>query len=88
MGAITFCPELPFQVHAMSSLPILKESLYDGPAFHRNLDHVVFPISLLMDDDEDYVLLSFGLNDRYGAISKMHIAELLDSLTEVNACGR
>ncbi len=86
MGAITFCPNFPFHIHSMSSLPILKESLYEGPQIDKLIEHVVFPISLILDDDPEYILLSFGYNDRHGIISKMHISELLQSLVEVSEC--
>lgn len=86
MGAIAFCPQLPFHMHAMSPYPILKEALYEGPGVQQDIDHVVFPIGLVVDDDKEHVLLSFGSNDRGGYINKLHIKELLDTMDVVNAC--
>ena len=86
MGAVAFCPSLPFQIHSVSPYPILKEPLYEGPGVQRDIDHVVFPTSLILDDDKEHIWMTFGSNDKNGYLNKMNIAELLASMEMVYNC--
>lgn len=89
MGAVTFCNEYPsFHIHSMSPLPILFNDLYLGPWTHIKFrDYIVFPAGVTYDhNNTDYLYLSFGHQDQYGFISRMHIDSLLSSLELVTPC--
>jgi hypothetical protein len=86
MGALTFCPKPPFHFHSMSSHPIIKEHLYDGPWVNIKVDYVIFPTGITLDPDGKHLWLSFGWQDIHGKIVKIDIDELMASLTKINEC--
>lgn len=86
MGAVTFCPNFPFQMHSISRHPILQDFLYQGPWLNNHRDYVVFPAGIAVDDDEKYLYLSFGHQDARGYIAKFDIDELLPTLEIVTLC--
>jgi len=49
MGAITFCPHPPFNIHAVTYQPIVNESFYDGPWIWPSLDFGVYPSGIIYD---------------------------------------
>ena len=86
MGALTFCPTPPFPFHSMSSHPIIREALYQGPWINIKMDYVVFPTGITLDPDGKHLWLSFGWQDKHGWLVKMEIDELLSSLTIISEC--
>ncbi|RYG95084.1 hypothetical protein EON65_56495, partial [archaeon] len=78
MGAITFCNDLSFHVHSMSPHPILLDNLYQGAWHNAHRDYVVFPAGLAVDDQENYVYMSFGYQDGRGFVAKFDVQELLN----------
>jgi hypothetical protein len=86
MGAVTFCPKPPFQLHSMSSHPIVKERFYDGEWVKTNLDYVVFPVGIVMDVDGKHILVSMGSQDKTGWIIKLEIEGLFASLDIISDC--
>lgn len=51
MGALLFNATPPFNLLAMSEVPILKPQIYSGPWARDALDYVVFPTGVFMDPD-------------------------------------
>jgi len=86
MGAVTFCPTPPFAYHSMSSHPIVKDTLYQGPWVNIKVDYVVFPTGLSIDPDDVHLWLTFGWQDKHGWLVKMNIDELFASLTLIKEC--
>lgn len=86
MGALTFCPEPPFRHQAVSSLPIAKYNFYSGQYTNKYTDFVLFPSGILMDDDGEHILVSFGHQDKDGYLIKIQLTHLLDSLEVVGKC--
>lgn len=89
MGAFTFCPSYPYSIQSMSSRPIVPWSgLYDGAWVHAPvLDYVVFPTGIVLLEDQETLLVSFGSQDKDGYVLKMSLTGLLASMTEVQDCG-
>lgn len=87
-GAYTFDSQPPFAVTAMSSHPIVHQSMYSGPwlnneqAFYLT-DYVPFPMSF--DVRQEVVYLVYGKQDKAGWVAEMDLAPLLDSLTPVQS---
>jgi hypothetical protein len=86
MGAFTFCPKPPFNLNLMSSHPIIKDYLYEGPWVNIKVDYVIFPTGITLDPDQKHIWLSFGWQDKHGWIVKLDIDELFSTLTLVNDC--
>jgi predicted GH43/DUF377 family glycosyl hydrolase len=87
IGAFTFCPEPPFDVHAMSSHPIIFPKWYDGQWLTDITDYTVFPTALWLDHESDqYMYVSVGYRDQDAVVLKIHIDELLESLEHVAEC--
>lgn len=86
MGAITYCPHHPFQIHTMSPVPIVMKSLYDGPWANKFCNYVIFPMGIVLDDDNRHVWLSLGYQDRHGYTVKMSIDGLFESMDLVSNC--
>lgn len=90
MGAVTFCPVFPFNLHAVSPHPILNESMYtvawtDSP----KIDYVSFPIGLTLDHTDKnfgHVFLSLGHQDKDGYIFRLEIDGLYRSMTQIGSC--
>jgi hypothetical protein len=90
-GGLTFCPNLPFQIHSVSKYPIVMPFLYNSTWAYRSawklIDYVVFPIGLIIDpQNASNILMSLGSQDRNGFIVKMNVEKLLDSMTLVRSC--
>jgi len=76
----------PFRLVAMSPLPIVTNSLYDGPwdpLKNRRIDFCIFPMSISLVNDGDEILLSFGRQDHEGWIGYMNLQSVLNSLDPV-----
>lgn len=87
MGAITFCPHFPFNIHAISPYPLIAEEFYKGPVVNpKRVDYVVFPIGLQEDEDGDHVWMTFGVRDKDGMLVKIEIKELFETLEMVHHC--
>ena len=86
MGAVTFCPSFPHKIHSVSKYPILNESLYQGPWHGKNIDYCLYPAGLLLDDDEKFVNLLFGYQDKHAFVIKLEVEGLLRSLYFVSNC--
>eukprot|EP01038_Epipyxis_sp_PR26KG_P004280 gene4280-6064_t len=87
MGAITFCPHFPFHIHSMSPLPILQEFLYQGKWLWNTIDYVVYPSSIIFEeDDKEHLFLVFGHQDADAYIAKMHIRSLLSTMQIIHKC--
>ena len=90
MGAISFCPRPPFNVHSISRYPIVNESLYSGKwTDSPKIDYVVFPIGLVRDPDKenDFVWLSFGHQDIEGWVVQFELDGLFQSMEILAPCG-
>lgn len=88
MGAMLFCSKPPFQIHAISSYPILRtEKFYTGEFINGFLHYVVYPSGLIIDpNDSNTLLVSFGHQDKQGYLVKMNLTALIDSLFPINTC--
>ncbi len=86
MGALTLCPDFPFNIHTMSSHPILTPDMYDGPWLWNSADYIVYPTGFVVDEAEEFLYLSVGLQNQHLRILKLSIDELLDSLHPVANC--
>lgn len=88
MGAMTLCPDHPFNILSMSSFPIIDKgwNLYQNQWLGRGMDYVVFPTGIVVDETETFVFVSFGHQDKHAGVMKMNITTLLDSLTYVSGC--
>ena len=74
----------PFELVAMSPVPIVSNFLYDGawdPLKNRKIDFCIFPMSISLEND--IILVSFGRNDHEGWIANINIHSLLDSLDPI-----
>jgi predicted GH43/DUF377 family glycosyl hydrolase len=86
MGAISFCPEPPFRIHAISPFPILRDLLYQGGWHNAHRDFVVFPAGIAVDEREEFVFVSFGHQDAHGYLAKFDVTELFQSMEIVSEC--
>lgn len=87
MGAITFCPSPPFDIHSISTHPILQEKFYEGAWVEpRRTDYVMFAIGLLKEEDNKHILVSFGHQDKHAYLARFHIQELYESMEIVSNC--
>jgi hypothetical protein len=50
MGALVFCARPPFSLYAVSNVPIVDGKWYEGSWASRQLDYVVYPMSVLIQD--------------------------------------
>eukprot|EP01039_Chlorochromonas_danica_P009518 gene9519-10521_t len=87
MGAMAFCPTYPFQLFSISHEPIFQDYLYKGHWADVYNDFVVAPGSFVVDDQEKYVYLSFGHQNKVGYIAKLDVNDLFSSLETVSSCG-
>lgn len=89
MGAITFCPKPPFNVHTISRHPIVNESMYKGKwTDSPKIDYVMFPIGIMRDREKenDFVWLSFGHQDIEGWVVQFELDGLFQSMELVSSC--
>ena len=86
IGAMTFCPNYPYQINRMSRYPIVKEQYYKGDWVSSKVDYVLFPSGIVLDDNKRYVWVSMGSQDKNGTIVKFDIEELFQSMKFVNNC--
>jgi hypothetical protein len=86
MGAITFCPSFPYQIHSISKVPITHPSLYSGKWTHSRLDYVAYPDGIILDADGKHVWVSVGHQDRDSYILKMDVAKLYSSMRIISDC--
>ena len=88
MGAITWHFDAAaaaggqFRLHSVSRAPILNFTLYDGswtPSRHgpSHIDYVVFPLGIILGDDNDSLTISLGRQDTYGVLSTVSLLSLL-----------
>jgi len=85
-GAYTFNSKPPFNIKAMSSDPILHESMYSGhwAKMHNSfyhIDYVSFPMSFVIENGN--VLLLYGKQDKDAWVAKIELKGLLGSLKTV-----
>ena len=50
MGAVCFCSKPPFLPYSISNVPIVHKSWYTGPWAARQLDYIVYPMAILLQD--------------------------------------
>ena len=89
MGAITFCPRPPFNVHTISRYPIVNESMYQGKwTDSPKIDYVMFPIGIMRDQEKEneFVWLSFGHQDIEGWVVQFELDGLFQSMELVSSC--
>ena len=91
MGGLTFCSnnynKNIFQLNRMSRQPLILDELYLGPWVFHKIDYVVFPVGIMLDDEDDrYVLISLGHQDTHAHIIRFEIEGLLNSMKLVNNC--
>ncbi|MBS0585487.1 MAG: polysaccharide pyruvyl transferase family protein [Verrucomicrobia bacterium] len=79
MGAYTFSKEPPFDVTAISPLPIVGKNFYNGPMYKTWKPlRVVFPGGFVFD--ENYVWVAYGRQDNEVWVTKLDKKGLLASL--------
>jgi hypothetical protein len=83
MGALLFNSTAPFNIIAMSEVPIYKKDIYSGPWSRGGLDYVVFPTSIFYSEDRQHVWIGAGHQDRDGLLMKLNLQGLLASLKPV-----
>jgi hypothetical protein len=91
MGAVTFCPHPPFHIHSMSQHPIILNETWYTPSPDRHWvnkynTYVVYPIGLAIDDDDEHLTISMGIQDKDIFVQRLHIDELMDTLEIVSHC--
>jgi hypothetical protein len=87
MGAITFCPTFPFQIHSISPVPIAPPLLYSGARWvHPGLDYVSYPTGIIADKDGHHVWVSLGHQDRDAYILKINVHQLYRTMRVVSEC--
>ncbi len=89
MGAVQFCPEPPFHVHAMTPYPLVdpKWEMYTGAWLSERFAYVVFPTGLSRDPhDSDLIHVSMGHQDTDGKVVKMSLRALYSSMDLVTEC--
>lgn len=47
MGAATFCPSYPYNIHTMSAHPIVQRSLYEGTAVNHLINIILMMLLYL-----------------------------------------
>ena len=86
-GAFTFTAKPPFKILAMSQVPIVDVSLYEGGWIwnhRRAVDYCVYPTQIFMGDN-DTIHLTIGSNDHNAYMAEINIPELLSTLKSVYA---
>lgn len=96
IGAITFCPHPPFNIHSISYQPIVNDSFYGYgiPWLWPSLDFAVYPSGIIATSDHNnnsksnsnYVYVSIGHQDKNAFIVKFKVSSLLKSLEIVSNC--
>jgi len=90
MGAYIFSAEPPFEITAISLVPIAHDSMYSGqwiyyPGAPFLMDYVVFPTGFVLPlPGEDDVFLFYGHQDKQGWVLKMSLSGLLNGLERVD----
>ena len=85
LGAYTFSPRPPFRLLSLSPRPIIRPDWTQGPWNHlknRKIDYIVFPVGLSRLD-RDWLLLSYGRQDKDGWVGRVNISRLLGSMERV-----
>lgn len=86
MGAITwYLNDTTFHIHSISHVPIVNVSFYAGRwTPHRSgsskMDYVVFPLSLLLHDDNSSITISVGRQDCVGTVFTVTLASVLNGM--------
>lgn len=81
-GAYTFTAKPPFKMLEMSPTPIMPARVYTGAWASRHIDYCAYPMHIFRENEE-YIHMSFGFQDRYGMMGKLHLPTLLKSLVPV-----
>lgn len=87
-GAYVFDSRPPFAIKAISTHPLVHESMYTGPwtdlrQSYYHIDYVAFPMSFTMHQGE--VMLMYGKQDTSAWIATMNLTALLSSLAPVES---
>ena len=85
MGALTFNSTYPFNLVAMSEVPVLTPELYSGKWCWEGLDYVMYVMGVFIDPKNDSnVVVSLGWQDQHAVVMKMEIKGLLRSLKPIS----
>jgi hypothetical protein len=85
MGAYALHPTPSFSIKSMSSHPIIFDpSWYEGAWGGKGFSYVVYPRSIVLDDDGEHLYLSIGYQDKHTYVVKLRIDGILDSLVPCN----
>lgn len=83
MGAYTFKKDPPFEITRISPEPFVKETFYTGPPYQTWTPlRAVFPEGFVFDDQ--YIWVSYGVQDHEAWIVKIDKKGLLNSLRATN----
>eukprot|EP01038_Epipyxis_sp_PR26KG_P006294 gene6294-8668_t len=86
-GAMTICDQFPPVINTITINPVIpQEEMYKGKWSKKNMDYVIYPQGIFLDDDEDYVWVSIGHQDKDCWAVKMNIQVLLSTMDFVEAC--
>lgn len=88
IGAYLFDSTPPFAIKAISTHPLVHESMYTGTwtdlrQSYYHIDYVVFPMSFTID--QGTVILMYGKQDTSAWIATMNLTSLLNSLAPVQS---
>ncbi len=87
MGAITFCPEYPFQIHSVSRVPIVQKKLYEGPWDTGGINYCLYPMGVVIENStEKHIYVSMGWQDVHAYVIKLEVDGLFASMDIVNHC--
>lgn len=50
MGALAFCAHPPFALYSISNVPMVDKAWYTGPWAAKQLDYVVYPMAILVEE--------------------------------------
>lgn len=89
-GIFAICATPPFHLHAMSSYPLTDDVFFDVSDLKRGLNKyvwsVAFPTTIQLDPDGLHLWLAMGRQDKHGAVVKLNIYQLLDSMKRIKSC--
>ena len=74
IGAVSFCSKPPFLPHSISNVPIVHKSWYTGPWAAKQLDYIIYPMAILLQDmtHNDTINLHRGNNEKHSSSNQTH----------------
>ena len=89
MGAVCFCSKPPFLPYSISNVPIVHKNWYTGPWAARQLDYIVYPMAILIQEmtHNDTISIRKGNSGKHCSKNKTH-HELFENKVLLISMGR